>query len=335
MKRIVIISMALVTLLGLTNIGFAIDLKKVVVLDMQNLNPLIFDQMLNGLTQAGLIDQQNVRIEKIVVPSQGDLTQVVTQIQESTPSAILDVSGLSDVLVALKGLSIPVITRVNVEPFVGEDGMPTSNITGTYTTLQDMVFNSYKFLQKVAPLKPGQQVVFLDNPKFSILPKERVIDALQRLQIPLKAVVNAEVFEDWQQAILQYNDDPEVGWILRSSPTRKRDGSALNVIAELYPWQREHLKKPTVSYWEFPVQAGTLCAFGIDTAEVGLQCGRMVARVLQGEEVKTIKAEYPGKVSIALNRKTATNLGLVFSLDVLNLAKVIYDDYEGKQVIRK
>ncbi len=56
---------------------------------------------------------------------------------------------------------------------------------------------------------------------------------------------------------------------------------------------------------------------------------------LRRERVNTIKAEYPQKVSISLNRKTATNLGIVFSLDVLNLANVIYDDYEGKQVIRK
>jgi hypothetical protein len=28
-------------------------------------------------------------------------------------------------------------------------------------------------------------------------------------------------------------------------------------------------------------------------------------------------------------------LGIVFSMDVLNLANVIYDDYEGKQAIRK
>ncbi len=83
------------------------------------------------------------------------------------------------------------------------------------------------------------------------------------------------------------------------------------------------------------MQAGTLCGFAIDTRAVGIQCGQMVARLLQGEDIRTIKAEYPNKVSISLNRKTATKLGMVFSLDVLNLANVIYDDYEGKQVIQK
>jgi ABC-type uncharacterized transport system substrate-binding protein len=61
----------------------------------------------------------------------------------------------------------------------------------------------------------------------------------------------------------------------------------------------------------------------------------MAAQVLHGEDVRTINAQYPRKVSISLNRKTATNLGIVFPMEVLNLAGVIYDDYEGKQVIRK
>lgn len=336
MKRMTTMSVLLVVLLGIfTHVGFAAELKKIVELD-QRTNPTIEGQMLDGLKQAGLIDQQNVSITRIIVPPQGgDPAPIIAQIQEIKPDVILDVTGLGNLQVALSKLPIPVVTRINVEPFVGADGMPTANMTGMYTNLPDMVYNSYKFLQKVAPLKPGQQVVFLENPESTILPKEQVLDALQRLQIPIKAVVNAAVYEDWQQAILKYSDDPDVGWILRATPRRKQDGSRVNGLIDIYPWEREHLKKPTITQWEFPVQAGVLCAFGIDTAEIGVQCGKMVARVVHGEDVKTIKAEYPNKVNIALNRKTATNLGITFSTDVLKLANTIYDDYEGKQVIRK
>ncbi len=301
MKRMVKMSVLLVVLAGIfANPGFAAELKKIVVLDVEITNVTVSEQMFTGLKQAGLIEQENVMIKKITVPTQGVLTPMIAQIHESMPDVILDISGLENILPVLSTLSIPVVVRLNVEPFVGTDGMPTANITGIYTSLPDMVYNSYKFLQKVAPLKPGQQAVLLDNPEFPILPKETVIDALQRLQIPLKAVVNTAVFEDWQQAILQYNNDPDVGWILRSSPRRKRDGSPFNALTELYPWEREYLKKPTVTQWEFAVQAGTLCAFGIDTAG-----SRPAMRenggtgVKQGEDVRTIKAEYPNKVSIA------------------------------------
>ncbi len=49
-----------------------------------------------------------------------------------------------------------------------------------------------------------------------MIPKETVIEALERLQIPLKTVVDVVMYEDWQAAVLQYSADSEVGWILRS-----------------------------------------------------------------------------------------------------------------------
>ena len=97
----------------------------------------------------------------------------------------------------------------------------------------------------------------------------------------------------------------------------------------------EHSKKPGSSYWDQRVQADVLCGFIVNLSASYAQCERMAARVLQGEGIRTIQAEYPRKINIALNRKTATNLGIIFSMDVLKLANIIYDDYEGKQVIRK
>jgi hypothetical protein len=136
--------------------------------------------------------------------------------------------------------------------------------------------------------------------------------------------------------MLQYNDDPEVGWILLGPlPTRRQDGSRVDVLTDMFPFTQEYKKKPSITFWELGVRGGELCGFGIDLDGLAVQSGKLAARVLQGEPIQSIKAEYPQKVSIALNRKTATNLGIVFSMDVLNLADVIYDDYEGKQVIRE
>jgi hypothetical protein len=229
------------------------------------------------------------------------------------------------------------MTLGGIEGLVGADGMPTTNISGTYFMLHDHLYNSYKFLQKVAPLKAEQQVVFLDNLEAPwVVPKEEAVAALQRLQIPLRAVVDATTFEDLQAAVLRYNDDPDVGWILIGHlPASRRDGSVADRTTEVLPWLSEHLKKTSITQIEDYVMGGILCGFGVDMAANALQIGQMAARVLQGELIQSIKAEYPQKVSIAINRKTATNLGIVFPIDVLDLANVIFDDYEGKQVIRK
>lgn len=336
MKRIVKKSVLLVVLIGVfANIGFAADMKKVMILYTDSAASMA-PHALKGLAQAGFVEQNNLTSVQVMVSTTTDPVQLIAQVQEVAPDVVVSVSPIGPVTKALEGLAIPVITAIGVEPFVNADGDPTANVTGVYTTLQDIVYNGYKFLQKVAPLKPGQQVVFLEVPSVSLIPKEAVLDALQRLQIPLKAVVDVTIYENWQQAVLRYNDDPEVGWILRVfGPQRKQDGSAVTSLTDIFPWEREHLKKPMVMYWEIAVREGALCGFSVDLDEVAVQAGKLAARVLQGEPIQTIKAEYPQKVSIALNRKTATNLGIVFSMDVLKLANVIYDDYEGKQVIQK
>jgi ABC-type uncharacterized transport system substrate-binding protein len=289
----------------------------------------------SGLEEMGFVEQKNVISIWVEVSAKSDSAQVIAQVQAAAPDVVLSFTAIKSVLEVLEQFPVPVITMTAVESFVSADGVPSANVTGVYSKLQDMMFNSYKFLQKVAPLKAGQQVVLLNNPETPmVIPKQEVADALQRLQIPLKAVVDTAIYENWQQAILQYNDDPEVGWILQGvGPTSKRDGSSVDARKETFLWQREHLKKPSISHMESAVQGGTLCGFGIDLYEVGVQCGRMAARVLQGEPIQTIKAEYPAKVTIALNRKTADFMGITFSMDVLKTANVIYNDYEGKDVI--
>ncbi|MDY0095243.1 MAG: ABC transporter substrate binding protein [Candidatus Vecturithrix sp.] len=338
MKSIVRVSVVMVVLLEMfVNIGFAAEMKKVLFLHTGRTKPMA-QKAVDSLAEKGFVEQQNVMIMWVEVSGATDPAQLITQVKAEAPDVILSFTAFTNVIQVLEQFAVPVITMAAVESFVDTNGVPTANVTGVHSKLQDMVYNSYKFLQKVAPLKTGQQVVFLDNREQQmVISKAEVLDALQRLEIPIKAVVDeGAIYEVWQQAILQYSDDPEVGWILQGSgPTNKLDGSTVDSIKETYPWQQTHLKKPSISHVESMVQAGTLCGFSIDLYEVGVQCGEMAASVLQGEPIQSIKAEYPHKVSIALNRKTATNLGIVFSLDVLSLANVIYDDYEGNQVIRK
>ena len=331
-----VVVVGLVVLTGLlVNVGFAVEMKKVIILYS---HPADFfpQQVLKGLEQAGFVESKNLTSVQVVASGTTDPAPIVAQVQDFAPDVIIDVSESGHIGEALKELAIPIIKGNGVERYVNAEGFPVANVTGIYSTLRDMVYNSYRFLQKVAPLKPGQQVVLLDIPEMPLTPRTAVVEALQRLQIPLKTIVDATIYEDWQEAILKYNEDPEVGWILYATgPLRKRDGSSVDVQTEIFPWEREHLKKPRVAYLEMTVREGALCGFGTDLEALGEQVGKMAARVLQGESVQSIQAEYPEKISVALNRKTADKLGIIFSLDVLKLADVIYDDYEGKQVIRK
>lgn len=332
MKMVIVIVFCLELL---ANIGLAAEMKTIVILAVHGKESLA-KHALKALEEAGFVDQQNVTVTWAPASVVDDPAQLAAWVQASAADVLMNFMLSQDVYDHFESLSIPVLTSMGVERFVNAEGAPTANVTGVYSTLSDMVYNSYKFLWIVAPLKAGQQVVFLNNTMTPWISAEEAEEALNRLQIPLKAVVDATMYEQWQQAILQYNNDPGVGWVLYSIPPEKKlDGSPVDLQTDIYKWYREHAMKPMVTYWEWPVMEGALCGFGINSEERSKQVGRLAARVLQGEPIQSIKAEYPQKINIVLNRKTATNLGIVFSLDVLKLADVIYDDYEGKQVIRK
>ncbi len=291
---------------------------------------------INALAQAGFVDQQNVTIE-VWKDQYANVEDEAAALEQRSPSVVIDCSSRpQQIAQLLAGKAIPVIATYGIEAYVTDKGRPTTNITGVYTFYPDMAYNSFKFLRTVSPLKPGQQAVLFENTQFNLLPQQMVRDALTRLNIRLKAVVDTSVIDDFQAAVEQYNADPDVGWMLMGVwPTVKRDGSPVNMELEIVDWHRTHVKKPMVTYWESAVMQGILCGLAVDLNEAGAQSGEMAARVLKGEDITTINAQYPRKTLVALNRKTADFMGIVFPPDVLNLANVIYHDWEGKNVSRK
>ncbi len=336
MKRLMMTVIAMFCCVELfANVGFAAEMKTAVLLEFP-VDPTRTDmknEMLARLAQAGFQEGQNLKVVAFDSTKPADWPEQVAQL---APDVVIDFSGEAPTTATLKELGVPTVSYYGVDPYINPDGMPTANITGVYTAYKDTVYNSLKLLRMIAPLKPGQKAVFFENTLRFVFPKEEVLEALKRLDVPLKAIEDTSVYEDWQAALLKYNEDPEVGWlVVLSWPFVKRDGTAPNRNVELAQWQRERLKKPYVTYWEVTVMTGVLCGFAVDTTEAGGQLGEMAARILNGEAVQTIKAEYPRKTLVALNRKTADFMGLTFSMDVLKVANVIFNDYEGKDVIRK
>ena len=316
--------------------SMAEDMKNVVILNFPGNAPYKIsqaNQVVEALKTAGFTPEKDINISLQSPTSSEEAKRLA---EELSADVVIDLSVANRAQVSLFGTNIPVISSSEIEAYIDPQGMPKGNVTGVYSTLEDMVYNSYKFLRKIAPIEANQQAVFLENPRSKAITGDDVKSALERLGIPLKAIIQTPAFEDWQEAILQANDDPEIGWTLFAvPPSVRRDGSPANYESDVAAWLREHIRKPHITYWEAPIRLGVLCGFGFDTDEVGRQCGEMAAQVLRGEPISQIPAQYPRKTFVALNRKTADVMGIMFPSDVLNLANVIYHDWEGKEVTRK
>ena len=71
------------------------------------------------------------------------------------------------------------------------------------------------------------------------------------------------------------------------------------------------------------VKDGALAALGPNQYEIGKQTARLIARILNGEDINKMNVEFPKGTELFLNQSTAAKLGIVFPKELLAKADKI------------
>lgn len=71
------------------------------------------------------------------------------------------------------------------------------------------------------------------------------------------------------------------------------------------------------------VQVGALAALGPNQYQIGVQTGKMIARILQGDSIQNIPVEFPDKSELYINNDVAKKLGINIPSDILENATII------------
>ena len=71
------------------------------------------------------------------------------------------------------------------------------------------------------------------------------------------------------------------------------------------------------------VKDGALAALGPNQYEIGKQTARLIARILEGEDINKINVEFPKGTELFLNQNAATKLGIVFPTELIAKADKI------------
>ena len=77
------------------------------------------------------------------------------------------------------------------------------------------------------------------------------------------------------------------------------------------------LKIPTVAHEETLAEKGVSITYGANFFNLGVQCSRVLARVLEGESPRSVPVEIPQKFDIVVNKKALEQIGVNISKDVL------------------
>jgi putative ABC transport system substrate-binding protein len=295
------------------------------------------DNFIKALADNGFKDGQNIKITTVNI--EGDFSKypsVIEDIKASKPDVVFsdcsNANVLTNLIQPLSQTDIPTVMGSFADSenpkFVNDPQKPGGNITGVKSFTSDILDKAFTFLNKnIAPIN-NKKAVFITNP--GPFKQANVKETLNGMGIELKDYKETTIFEEYQEFVTKYENDPDVGWVLYGlTPwTLKKDGSSIQ-RSEFIDWHLKNTKKPNISYWESAVRNFMLCGIAVDLDMSAYQSGEMAVKILNGEKVGDIPLQEPKKTNIVLNKKRAEETGIEFSLDAMGSAYKTYIDYAG------
>jgi ABC-type uncharacterized transport system substrate-binding protein len=99
-------------------------------------------------------------------------------------------------------------------------------------------------------------------------------------------------------------------------------------LQEIHSWLLIHNKKPGFAFADRWVRHGALIAAAMDPALTGLQLGRQLLKILNGNEPASIPIESPDSSGLFLNQARARQLGVRIPVDIYETARKVYTTIE-------
>src|SRR5258705_947152 len=192
---------------------------------------------------------------------------------------------------------------------------PGGNVTGVSLVFPELVGKSLELLKQAVP--GVSRVALLWQPGVSDERTER--DVLKGAEVAAQAlgvrlqVVEARGRADFDKAF--------------SEMTRTRAGALTVVSTPMFVSERRRLvdlaaknRLPAVYAWREFVEAGGLMAYGPNLADLYRRAGTYVDKILKGTKPGDLPVEQPTTFELAINLKTARDLGLTIPPSVLGRA---------------
>ncbi|QIM65523.1 ABC transporter substrate-binding protein [Frederiksenia canicola] len=83
-------------------------------------------------------------------------------------------------------------------------------------------------------------------------------------------------------------------------------------------------KIPVIAADKDTVKRGALAAYAVNQYDIGVETGKIAARILRGEKAGTIATHSVSKMELSVNQKTAQELGISLPESVVNQAKDVF-----------
>lgn len=272
------------------------------------------DAFLASMRLLGYVDGRNVRYDLRYGNGQRDLLPALAQeIVAANPDVILSGSTLATPPLMAATSTIPIV-MVTAEEALAATRMPTRpapNVTGTVNNALEQIPRSLSHL--VLALPGTAHVTLLLNPANSAHEVYRATmeSAARTARLRFDAI-QASTRDELPRAIARAAGTAQA-LVLMSDATfyDERRGIVEQAMVHHVP-----VMYPQRGY----VEAGGLMSYGQNIEQGFARAADFVDRVLKGAKAADLALERPTKVEFAINRYTATNLGIAISPEALKRA---------------
>src|SRR5215469_9549687 len=281
----------------------------------------IVEGMRDGLKELGYEDGKQVRLE--IRDTKGDANAVKEAAQtfeRDKVNLIYVVTTLAAVAVKESTSDTPIVFAVGGDPsrsgLIQSFAKPGGRLTGVYYLTVDLTPKRLEVLKEILPKL--RRVLAFYNPKnpISIEAAKLGRDAAQQMNIQF--IERQVTSVDELRSILQKLKPGETDAYFYVSDAMIMDNAQTIIHTTL------EKKLPTMFQEQSLVAAGGLASYGQNFREVGRMSAKYVQKVLTGTRPQDLRVETADKFEMAINLKTAKQIGLTIPPNVLARAdKVI------------
>ncbi|MGF2090755.1 ABC transporter substrate binding protein [Enterococcus casseliflavus] len=258
-----------------------------------------------GLAEAGYTEGENLTIEyQNAQNSQDNLKSMSERLVNASPDLLLGIATPAAVSLANETTDTPIVVTA-VTDLVGakladSNEEPGRNITGT----SDMVpiEQQINLLLSIVPDAKTIGIMYNAGEANSKIQADLAEEALKAAGVDVK-VLTANTTNDVQQVTTSLAKDVDGIYV----PTDNTFASAAAIVGEV----AKETKTPIVAGSVEQVDDGALATYGIDYKSLGIQTGKLAAKILDGDaEPSTTPVETADNLELVVNEEMAAALGI-------------------------
>jgi putative ABC transport system substrate-binding protein len=265
----------------------------------------VFEAFNEELRALGQIEGTTFRFELHVAPDNRSIPALAEEMVRSKPAVLVALHVLAGDALQRLTHTIPIVVVHSANPVAlgwsTSIARPSRNITGVRDLLEDLAGKRLEILRELVPTARRVGVLY-ERDRWHDIVLANTTAAAQRSQLTIVPFDLAEA-GDLTETLIQIAAARLDGLIVIPSPdivSHRREIIESALASRL----------PTMHAFSFEARDGALAAYGTNTVENFQRAAQYVDRLLGGAKVADLPFDTPRDVTLTINRRTASAIGL-------------------------